>query len=126
LEPGVLLATVEEGQVVGIEVASVETSIPHEETYDLSVPGDENFVLVNGILAHNSYSIGGISLDIDKSSKYESLKSNVEGQWSSLVEQKLVTTKIIAGLQQPRFGLGVRSSFGPHSARGVLSPRAFL
>jgi hypothetical protein len=80
----------------------------------------------NWIADEFSYSIGGISLDIDKSSKYESLKSNVEGQWAKLVEQKMITTKYIMGLQQPRFGIGVRSAFGPYTSRSVLSPRSFM
>lgn len=81
---------------------------------------------VNWVADEFGYSIGGISLDIDKSAKYESLKSNVEGQWAKLVEQKMITTKIIAGLQQPRFGIGVRSAFGPYTSRSVLSPRSFM
>jgi len=72
------------------------------------------------------YSIGGISLSIDKSSKYESLKSNAEGQMDKAVEAKARTTKFMRGLQQPRFGRGIRSAFGPHVGRGVLSPRNFL
>ena len=80
----------------------------------------------NWIADEFSYSIGGISLDIDKSSKYESLKSNVEGQWAKLVEQKAMTTKYIMGLQQPRFGIGIRSAFGPYTSRSVLSPRSFI
>jgi len=72
-----------------------------------------------------SYSIGGISLDIDKSSKFESLKQNAEGQLDKAADAKLITTKFIRGLQQPRYGQGVRSSFGPAVGRGVLSPRNF-
>ena len=83
-------------------------------------------MLSNGILAHNSYSIGGISLDIEKSSKYESLKSNAEGQFDKATEAKARTVKFIRGLQQPKYGVGIRSSFGPAVGRGVLSPRSFL
>lgn len=72
------------------------------------------------------YSIGGISLNIEKSSKYESLKSNAEEQWDKLVESKSRTTKYMVGLAQPRFGRGVRSAFGPYVGRGVLSPRSFV
>lgn len=81
---------------------------------------------LNWVADEFSYSIGGVSLDIDKSSKYESLQANVEAQWSKLVEQKMITTKIVMGLQQPRFGIGIRSAFGPHTSRSVLSPRSFL
>jgi len=72
------------------------------------------------------YSIGGISLNIEKSSKYMDLKRNAEEQWDKMVEAKQRTEKYMRGLSQPRFGRGVRSSFGPHVGRGVLSPRNFV
>jgi hypothetical protein len=72
------------------------------------------------------YSIGGISLDIEKSSKYMDLKRNAEEQFTKLTEAKLMTEKYVRGLAQPRFGRGVRSAFGPHVGRGVLSPRSFI
>jgi hypothetical protein len=72
------------------------------------------------------YSIGGISLNIDKSSKYMDLKRNAEEQWDKLTEAKSRTSKFIRGLSQPRFGRGVRSAFGPHVGNGVLSPRSFI
>lgn len=72
------------------------------------------------------YSIGGISLSIEKSSKYMDLKRNAEEQWDKLVEAKQRTEKYIRGLKQPRFGRGVRSAFGPYVGRGVLSPRSFV
>lgn len=72
------------------------------------------------------YSIGGISLSIDKVSKYMALKENAESQWDKLVETKSRTTKYMRGLRQPRFGIGVRSAFGPHVGQGILSPRRFM
>lgn len=72
------------------------------------------------------YSIGGISLSIEKSSKYMDLKRNAEEQFDKLTEAKARTTKYMRGLAQPRFGRGVRSSFGPHVGAGVLSPRNFI
>lgn len=106
-----------------LEVSEVER---HEVMYDLSVPGPQNFVLTNGLLAHNSYSIGGISLDISKASTYESLKQNAEQQFDKATESKQSTVKIIRGLKQPRFGMGVRSAFGPFTGRGTLGPRSFV
>lgn len=126
IEKGSLLSVRKGGEIIGVEVSSVLYLGRREYTYDLSVPGDQNFVLSNDILAHNSYNIGGISLDIDKSSKYESIKQNAEQQFEKLLEQKTRTTKLIRGLRQPRFGIGVRSAFGPHVSRGVLSPRNFV
>lgn len=72
------------------------------------------------------YSIGGISLSIEKSSKYESLKQNAESQFDKATETKMMTVKVIRGLQQPRYGIGIRSAFGPFVGRGILSPRNFL
>jgi hypothetical protein len=123
---GDTLAIVEDGQVKGCLITNISQEDDCEHTYDLCVPRNENFVLANGILAHNSYSIGGISLDLDRSSKYESLKSTAESMWSQSVEAKARTTKFMRGLRQPKYGVGIRSSFGPAVGRGVLSPRNFL
>jgi hypothetical protein len=80
----------------------------------------------NWVADEFDYSIGGISLSIEKSSKYQSLKENAESQFDKLTEAKARTTKFIKGLSQPRFGRGVRSAFGPHVGKGVLSPRRFF
>lgn len=80
----------------------------------------------NWIVDEFDYSIGGISLNIDRSSKYEGLKSSAEQMWSQSVEAKTRTTKFMRGLSQPKYGIGIRSAFGPHVGRGVLSPRNFL
>lgn len=80
----------------------------------------------NWIVDEFSYSIGGISLDLDRSSKYETLKSTAESMWSQSVEAKARTTKFMRGLRQPKYGVGIRSAFGSHVGRGVLSPRNFL
>jgi hypothetical protein len=123
---GDLLFAIRDQKGIPVEITKVvEVPMP-EFMFDLTVPGDENFMLSNGLLAHNSYSIGGISLDIDKASGYESLKQNSEGQLDKATEAKARTTKYIAGLQQPRFGRGVRSAFGPATGRGVLGPRSFV
>jgi hypothetical protein len=81
---------------------------------------------LNWVADEFDYSIGGISLSIEKSSKYESLKQNAEAQLDKATEAKARTVKFIRGLQQPKFGFGVRSSFGPNVGRGVLSPRSFV
>ncbi len=126
LKPGMATATVVGGKLCGARVTSVVERNPQRYMYDLSVPGPENFVLKSGILAHNSYSIGGISLDINKSSQYESLKQNAEQQFDKATAAKQLTVKIIRGLAQPRFGAGIRSSFGPFLGRGGLGPRSFI
>lgn len=94
--------------------------------YDLSVPGPQNFVLTNGILAHNSYSIGGVSLDIEKSGKYESAYNVVKDSWESQLERAKQTVKSIKGLKQSRYGVGIRSAFGPAAGRGQLTPQKFV
>ena len=81
---------------------------------------------INWVHEEFDYSIGGVSLSIEKSSKYESLKSNAEGQFDKGTEAKARTVKFIRGLQQPRYGIGIRSAFGPNVGRGILSPRNFL
>jgi hypothetical protein len=83
-------------------------------------------LVYNWIANEFDYSIGGISLNIEKSSKYEGMKQNAEDQWDKLTEAKSRTYKIMRGLAQPRFGRGVRSAFGPYVGRGVLSPRSFV
>lgn len=126
LTVGDQIATVADGELKWVAVFSVEPLPPEEFTYDLSIPGPQNFLLENGILAHNSYNIGGISLDIDKSSKYQSLSDTAESQWDKLTETKKATTLILRGLRQQRFSPGVRSSFGANLGKGILSPRNFL
>lgn len=81
---------------------------------------------INWVHEEFDYSIGGVSLSIDRSSKYESLKGNAEQQFDKAVEAKQRTVKFIRGLQQPRYGIGIRSAFGPQVGRGILSPRQFV
>jgi hypothetical protein len=126
LRVGDHVAAVSNGEIVGIGVAAVESLPPEQHTYDLSVPGPQNFVLTNGILAHNSYSIGGVSLDVEKSSKYESAYQAINDQFDKQLERAKATCKVIRGLQQPRYGIGIRSAFGPYSGRGQLTPAKFV
>lgn len=81
---------------------------------------------INWVHEEFDYSIGGVSLSIERSSKYESLKSNAEGQFDKATEAKQQTVRFFRGLQQPRYGIGIRSAFGPNVGRGILSPRNFL
>jgi len=80
----------------------------------------------NWVADEFDYSIGGVSLSLERSSKYESLKQNSEGQFDKASEAKARTVKYMRGLQQPKYGIGIRSSFGPFVGKGVLSPRGFL
>jgi len=81
----------------------------------------------NWVADEFDYSIGGVSLSIERSSKYESLKQNAEQQFEKMItDGKARTVKIMRGLRQSRYGLGVRSSFGPITGNGTLTPRKFL
>lgn len=81
---------------------------------------------INWIADEFSYAIGGVSLDIDKSSKYESAYQSASEQFDKQLEKAKLTVNIVKGLQQPRFGVGIRSAWGPFVGRGVLSPRKFV
>jgi hypothetical protein len=108
-------------KVIGVnEVDSLKVS------YDLSIPIYERFTLSNGILAHNSYSIGGVNLDIDKSSKYQSMAGDAQTRFTEMVTAAKGSVLIARGLKQSRYGVGIRSSFGPSVGRGALTPARFL
>lgn len=113
------------------EVSSIERLVidcPHWRTAVLwdAITHACFALAANWVADEFDYSIGGVSLSLERSSKYESLKQNAESQFDKAAEAKARTVKFIRGLKQPRFGIGIRSAFGPHVGRGVLSPRNFL
>lgn len=81
---------------------------------------------LNWIADEFNYSIGGVSLDLEKSSKYEGAFQGASDQFDKQLEKAKATVNVVKGLQQPRFGMGIRSAFGPYVGRGVLSPRKFV
>jgi len=83
-------------------------------------------LMINWIADEFDYSIGGVDLTIEKSSKYESAYQAMNDQFDKQLERAKQTVKIVKGLQQPRYGVGIRSAFGPYVGRGTLSPRKFL
>jgi len=83
-------------------------------------------IAANWILDEFDYSIGGVSLSIEKSSKYQSMASDLEARFTTDVTDAKETVKIFVGLKQSKFGVGIRSSFGPSVGRGALTPRRFL
>lgn len=85
-----------------------------------------NALRLNWIADEFSYSIGGVSLDLEKSSKYEGAYSAATEQFDKQMEKAKATVNVILGLQQPKFGTGIRSSFGPYVGAGVLTPRKFM
>lgn len=81
---------------------------------------------INWVADEFDYSIGGVSLSLDKSSKYESLKSGASDLFDKQLEKAKATVKIIRGLQQAKYGTGIRSSFGPYTGKGILTPQKFV
>ena len=73
-----------------------------------------------------SYSISGISLDLEKSSKYQAIKDEFVAEYDKLVEANKLSIKIIKGLRQFRYGVGITSALGPLSRPGVQSRRNLL
>lgn len=85
-----------------------------------------NALALNWVADEFNYSIGGVSLDVEKSSKYQSIASDAQSRFAEQVVAAKATVLVIRGLRQSRFGVGIRSSFGPSVGRGALTPRRFL
>jgi hypothetical protein len=82
-------------------------------------------VTLNWVADEFDYSISGVSLSIEKSSKYEAMKNNFLQEWDKSRELIKASIKIIKGLRQPRFGIGISSALGPYSRPGTQSRRNF-
>ena len=111
--------------------SSVEQMVQHRPDWrTLLLTGAMGHALdglrLNWIADEFDYSIGGVSLTLDKSSKYESAAQSAYDQFDKQLEKAKATVNYIRGLQQPRYGTGIRSAFGPYAGRGVLSPRKFM
>lgn len=83
-------------------------------------------ITLNWIQEDFDYSIGGVSLSIQKSTKYQGMSNDIQSRWNDQVVAAKETVKIIRGLKQSRYGIGIRSSFGPSVGRGALTPRRFM
>jgi len=83
-------------------------------------------VTANWIVDEFDYSIGGISLSINKASAYQGLASDTKQSFDGFLEAAKRTVKIIRGLRQSRFGFGIRSAFGPAVRPGVMTPKNFV
>jgi hypothetical protein len=81
---------------------------------------------MNWINDEFNYSISGVSLDLEKSSKYQSMADAFVAEYDKLVEQNKLSIKIIKGLRQFRYGVGISSALGPMSRPGVQSRRNML
>jgi hypothetical protein len=83
-------------------------------------------IALNWIADEFTYSISGVSLDIDKSSKYQAVKDEFIAEYDKLVEQNKLSIKIIVGLRQFRYGVGITSALGPLNRPGVQSRRNLI
>jgi hypothetical protein len=82
---------------------------------------------INWIHDEFDYSIGGVSLNIDKSSKYQGMSDKFEQEYQNQIERyKDFGVKVVMGIQQPRYGIGIASALGPYSGRGVQNRRNFI
>jgi hypothetical protein len=81
---------------------------------------------VNWVLNEFSYSISGVSLDIEKSSKYQAVAEIYIGEWDKLVEAAKDSIKIVKGLRQFRYGIGLTSALGPLTRPGIQSRRNLI
>jgi hypothetical protein len=80
---------------------------------------------VNQIADEFNYSISGVSLSIERSSKYESMKRNFYEEADKSRDLAQRSIKIIKGLKQARYGVGISSALGPYSKPGTQSRRNF-
>lgn len=126
LVEGNLIVGVVENELVPLKVIRIVEEEKDEYSYDLSVPETENFVLTSGIVAHNTYSISGVSLDIEKSSKYQSMKDEYISEYDKLVEAAKRSIKIVKGLRQQKYGVGITSALGPLDRPGTMSRRNWV
>lgn len=81
---------------------------------------------LNWIADEFSYSVSGVSLDLEKSSKYMAMKENYETEFDKALEQAKRSIKIIKGVKQPRFGIGISSALGPFNRVGVQSRSNYI
>ena len=85
-----------------------------------------NALALNWIVDQFQFSIGGVSLDIEKSSKYQGMANDAQARFQEFVTAAKGSVLIVRGLKQSRYGIGIRSSFGPSAGRGSLTPRRFM
>jgi hypothetical protein len=73
-----------------------------------------------------SYSISGVSLDLEKSSKYQAIADMYNNLYNQTTEAAKASIKIIKGLRQFRYGVGITSALGPLSRPGIQSRRNMI
>ena len=81
---------------------------------------------LNWIEEEYGYSIGGISLDLDKSSKYSAMADTLANQVDATLEKAKLGIKITKGIQQSHFRAGAQGVLGPYTGRGSTNPRNWV
>jgi len=80
-------------------------------------------ITINWIEEEFGYSIQGISLDIEKASKYQSMADSLGQKIETTIEQAKKGIHITMGLQQNRFRAGAQGVLGPYTGQGSINPR---
>jgi hypothetical protein len=83
-------------------------------------------VALNWIVDEFDYSISGVSLTLEKSSKYQSMMDTTGAEYDKMTEAAKKSIKIVKGLRQFRYGVGITSALGPLNRPGVQSRRNML
>lgn len=82
---------------------------------------------MNWIEEEFGYSIQGISLDLDKSSKYAAMADTLATEVKEQTEIAKSSIKIIKGLQQSKFRVGAQGVLGPGTGTSKsTNPRSFM
>lgn len=80
----------------------------------------------NWIEEEFGYSIQGISLEIEKASKYQSQFEALSTQIDTHIEFAKKTLKVTKGLMQNKFRVGAQGVLGPYTGRFSSNPRSYM
>ena len=78
---------------------------------------------INWIEEEFGYSIQGISLDLDKSSKYQNMAESIGQKVETTIEKAKSGVKITRGLQQQKWRVGAQGVLGPYTGNASVNPR---
>lgn len=71
--------------------------------------------------------ISGVGLNIEKSSKYVTLKENFEASYAKQLDtHKEFGVRYVVGVRKPRYNVGITSALGPYSRSGVQNRRNYV
>jgi len=72
------------------------------------------------------YSLNGVSLNLDRFSKYSQMKENFETRYEKEKEEYKKSIKIIKGLKQPRWSPGTMRYLGPLSSTRISTVQNYI